>query len=336
MTTPMLQVSGLHVRYGDVHAVNGVDLTVGRGEVLGIVGESGCGKSSVARAIVGLLPPVARITDGSALLDGHEVLARSEKDLQDLRRRRIAFMPQHSSAALFPLHQVRRQFADAIRLSTGARRRPGRVEVDQVAGDLLSAVGIRDVGRVLDMYPHQLSGGMAQRVALCVVLARGPELLIADEPTSGLDLSVLRQVMDLVARRCSDMSMTAVLVTHNIGVVAQYCTEVAVMYGGTIVESGTVEQVLADPLHPYTRGLLGALPQRGKPLALMPGSAAVLRAPLTTCAFWHRCPVRSGSRCETERPLLIDRGDGHRVASFCATSEMAEQVRTDMVLGVYA
>lgn len=269
----VLRVRDLRVDYaartGVVHAVAGVDLEVDAGEVLGIVGESGSGKSSMARTIVGLLPPVATVHAGSVEFTGTsgepvDLVRAGAAQWRTLRRRDVAFMPQACAAALDPLRRIGRQLVDVLRL---AHPEMTRDTARTTAAELLEGAGLRDVERVLRRFPHELSGGMAQRVALCLVLARRPRLLVADEPTSGLDVRVLRQVMDLLIARCTADGTATVLVTHNIGVVAQYCTKVAVVYGGEVVESGAAGAVLGDPQHAYTRALLGAVPRRGEPLA---------------------------------------------------------------------
>jgi len=272
MSEPLLDVRNLRVEYasptGTVHAVgtpeDPVSLQVHAGEVLGIVGESGSGKSSFARTVVGLLPPVASVRSGQVLLQGSDLLTASPGTWRTLRRRDVAFMPQACAAALDPLRRVERQLVDVLRLAHPEMSKPS---ARGLAGELLEGVGIRNVAEVLQRFPHQLSGGMAQRVALCLVLARRPKLLVADEPTSGLDVRVLRQTMDLLVERCAADRTGVVLVTHNIGVVAQYCTQVAVVYRGVVVEKGPAAEVLRNPTHEYTRALLGAVPRRGRPLA---------------------------------------------------------------------
>ncbi|MEV1294204.1 ABC transporter ATP-binding protein [Pseudonocardia sp. NPDC049635] len=329
--SPWLEIRDLRVRYdaadGPVHAVVGVDLTVARGEVLGVVGESGCGKSSLARAVVGLLPGNAAVTGGRVRVGAHDLSAASPARWRELRRTELAYMPQHSAAALDPLRRVGRQFADVLRAANG---RVSADEVHRVSSELLEAAGLRDVPRVLRAYPHELSGGMAQRIALCVALARRPSVLVADEPTSGLDLTVLRKVMEMLRQRCRSEGMAVVMVTHNIGAVAQYCNRVAVMYGGAVVESGPVSSVLGDPRHPYTRALLGALPRRGEPLALLPGVARVSRDGAPGCPFRHRCPVGAadpglGEGCANEPTTLRMVADDHAVAGLCAHGDALER-----------
>jgi peptide/nickel transport system ATP-binding protein len=335
--TPWLEVRDLKVRYtaadGPVHAVTGVDLTAARGEVLGVVGESGCGKSSLAKAVVGLLPGNAEVTGGSVRVGTRELADATPARWRELRRSELAYMPQHSAAALDPLRRVERQFADVLRAAQSLRGGRGRVsgaEVRSTAEELLTAAGLRDVPRVLRAYPHELSGGMAQRVALCIALARRPSVLVADEPTSGLDLTVLRKVMDLLRERCRTEGMTVVMVTHNIGAVAQYCSRVAVMYGGAVVESGPVGAVLTAPRHPYTQALLGALPRRGEPLSLLPGVARVSRDGAPGCPFRHRCPVAGeqpeiGNACAAEPTVLRAVTEDHAVAGLCAQAAAEER-----------
>ncbi|MDE1149256.1 MAG: ABC transporter ATP-binding protein [Azospirillaceae bacterium] len=308
MAEPLFQLSGLTVdfatREGPVRAVRGVDLAVGRGECLGVVGESGSGKSQLFLAALGLSAANARV-GGSARFDGQELLGLKSSALNRVRGTRIALVFQDGGTALTPHLRIGRQMAEGLVAHRGcswtdARRR---------CLDMLSLVRIPDAARRLDQYPHELSGGMRQRVLIAMALLCDPDLLIADEPTTALDVTVQAQVLDLLADLRRDRGMAVVLITHDLGTVAGLCDRVAVMYAGRLVESGPVAALFDAPAHPYTRGLLASVPRldgADGPLATIPGQPPDMRTPPLGCAFAPRC-AWVGEDCRAaEPPLLVD------------------------------
>jgi oligopeptide/dipeptide ABC transporter ATP-binding protein len=320
----LLEVRDLGVvfpgRRGTVHAVNGVSLRADSGETIGIVGETGCGKSSLVRALVGLLPPPGRVSTGTVEFDGKNLLALGGADLRQVRATGIAFMPQNSFAALNPVVRVDEQFIRVLGIASGGGSNNHRQRLER-ARDLLRQVGLSEPQRVLTSYPHHLSGGMAQRVVIALTMIRNPRIVIADEPTTGLDVTILRQIMDLLARLRQERGSTLLLVTHALAVVAEYCTRVMVMYGGQVVEVGPVQSVFGASHHPYTRALLGAMPRRGDELAIIPGTVSSLYEHPTACVFRARCQVHSDPRCDSERPPLRQVAADHFVATFCEVGE---------------
>ena len=246
-----LAVSDLHVRYGERHAVRGVSFAVAPGTTLALVGESGCGKSSTAHAIARLLPPGATM-HGSAVIDGFDLAAATGNPLREARGRVVAYMPQDAMAALNPVQSAGRQIAEVLQF----RREMSRGDAAQGAVQMLAEVGIKDPASAAKRYAHQLSGGMRQRVMLAIALAGRPQALIADEPTTALDVTVQSGILALVRRLVIEDQMALVWITHDIGVVAEIADEVAVMYGGKIVEQGPVAEIFERPTHPYTRALV--------------------------------------------------------------------------------
>jgi peptide/nickel transport system ATP-binding protein len=289
----VLEVQGLHVEFrrrgeAAVHAVNGVDLSIARGEILGLVGETGCGKTVTSLAILGLIRPPGRISQGRILLDGTDLRGLGREELRALRGSRIGYVPQNPRTALNPLLQVERQMRNVLASHRNGDRKGRGVDRSRCR-ELLEDVGIPDPDRVLRAYPHQLSGGMAQRVVIAIAMLLGPELVIADEPTTGLDVTVQLQILDLFSAAVRRDDAGVLLVTHDLGVVANYCHRVAVMYAGRVVETGPVREVFKRPRHPYTVGLLRSVPVVGEPLHSMPGQPPSLRSLPAGCAFADRC-----------------------------------------------
>ncbi len=260
----VLEVAGLHVRIatpeGEVHPVRGVDLTVHRGEIVGIVGESGCGKSTTVKGILKLLGNTSTVTAERIALGDADLLAAKPRLMREIRGNRIGFVAQNPFGSLNPIYSIERQFWE---LHKAHGRKLSRAENREVALGMLNGVGIATPERVLDGYAHQLSGGMAQRVVIALATTLSPELLIADEPTTGLDATVQAQIMDLMAHVVVEEDRSMLLVTHDLGVIAQYCQRVIVMYDGLIVEDGEVKDVMVSPQHEYTRKLVGSVPKTG-------------------------------------------------------------------------
>ncbi|MDX1447832.1 MAG: ABC transporter ATP-binding protein, partial [Acidimicrobiia bacterium] len=304
---------------GKVHAVNGVSLRLRPGESLGIVGESGSGKSVTMMSLVGLLPsPPANVDGGTAILrhDGTEVdiLNLSRSAIRGIRGAKIGFVFQDPLSALNPTMRVGEQIAESIR----KHRKLSDEQAKEAAIELLAAVGIADPARRYRAFPHEFSGGMRQRDMIAIAMAADPPIIIFDEPTTALDVTVQAQIVELVKTRLQTERGTAVIwITHDLAVVAGIADRVAVMYGGTVVESGPVDEIYEHPLHPYTRGLLAAVPttdSEGKTrLASIEGSPPDLLVEPDFCPFQPRCAY-AFDRCVDERPLLREVGDRHRVA----------------------
>ncbi|RMG30488.1 MAG: ABC transporter ATP-binding protein [Gammaproteobacteria bacterium] len=315
MNEPLLEVQDLQVRIGRgpraVRAVDGVSFVLHRGETFALLGESGCGKSMTALSIMRLLPrPAGRIVGGSVRLDGQDLLDLPERDMRQVRGGRIAMIFQEPMTSLNPVLTVGQQIAEVLALHKGLRGRAAESRVRE----LLDAVGIPDSARRMKEYPHQLSGGMKQRVMIAMALAGEPELLIADEPTTALDVTIQAQVLELLQSLQARYHMALLLITHDLGVVAGMADRLAVMYAGQLVEQATRADFFREPLHPYGRKLFEALPEmdkRGRPLTVIPGTVPPLDRPFTGCPFAPRCDYRM-ARCEAEPPPL-HRIDGREV-----------------------
>ena len=314
---PLLAVHDLAVGFDGLETavVDGVSFTLARGETLCLVGESGCGKSVTALALMGLLPrPPARILRGRARFAGHELLAMTGRELAELRGDRIAMIFQEPMSSLNPAYRVGDQIAEAII----RHRRVSGAEARARALELLRRVRIPAPERRLAAYPHQLSGGMRQRVMIAMALANSPEVLIADEPTTALDVTIQAQILELVAELQREAGTALILVTHDLGVVAEVADRVAVMYAGRIVEQGSAQSVFNDPQHPYTVGLLGSLPSLGRRerrLATIPGAVPPPALWPRGCRFATRCPL-ADARCNAEAPPLAEVAPGHAAACF--------------------
>jgi oligopeptide/dipeptide ABC transporter ATP-binding protein len=305
--TPALTVDNLgvqlHTPAGPISPVRGVSFTVQRGRALGIIGESGSGKSVTARAVLGLLPRNKATVTGSVVLAGHEVVGAPESAVRRYRGTEVAIVLQDPSRALNPTQRIGDQVAEALRLQAGLSRAQAR----QRSVELLDAVGIPSARQRYGTYPHQLSGGMKQRVMLAVAISCNPAVLIADEPTTALDATTQLQIMELIRSLQRDLDMALVLITHDLHLAGCYVDDVAVMYAGRIVEHGTVTEVLGSPRMPYAHGLLNAAPQASvpphTPLAVMPGRPPDPSEDVTGCPFAPRC-ARTEDRCRTEEPAL--------------------------------
>jgi oligopeptide/dipeptide ABC transporter ATP-binding protein len=318
---PVLAVRDLTVQFGTergrAQVVNGVSYDLRPGETLAVVGESGSGKSVSALALTGLLPmPPARI-GGSVRFEGRELVGADEDELCRVRGPGIGMVFQDPMSSLNPVLKIGLQITESLTEHLGLRSQAARSR----AAELLELVGIPDPGRRLDDYPHQFSGGMRQRVMIAIGLACEPRVLIADEATTALDVTTQAQIVELVNRLQAELGMAVLWITHDLGVVAGIADRVLVMYSGQVVEEAPVEALYADPRHPYTRGLLGALPvisQPGVDLVTIEGLPPDPAARPPGCQFWPRCSVRDDPRCETEPPPLVEVTPGHRVRSFYA------------------
>jgi peptide/nickel transport system ATP-binding protein len=321
---PLLEVSDLTIdlptRRGLVQAVRHVSFALERGATLGLIGESGCGKSLTALALMGLLPEQAR-AGGSIRLDGQELLGLSERRLCALRGNRMAMVFQEPMTALNPVHGIGRQVAEPLRLHLGLGRRAAQAR----AVELLERVGIARAAQRFGEYPHQFSGGQRQRITIAMALACGPDLLIADEPTTALDVTVQQQILGLLQELVAEHSMALVLISHDLGVIAQNAEQLLVMYGGSVVESGMTETVFARRAHPYTRGLFAARPQMHPPadrpahLPTIAGTVPELADMPAGCPFAGRCGF-TAEACfaQSPRPRLLQAPAGLAPASLAS------------------
>ena len=319
MTEPILNVSNLsvefHTRAGINYAVNDVSFHLCAGETLGIVGESGSGKSVTCSALMGLLPcPPAVIGEGSrAMFAGMDLLHITEKEMAKLRGRRISMIFQDPMTSLNPCMTVGDQVAEPLVLHHGMTWKEAR----RAAVEELARTGIPEPDKRARCYPHEFSGGMRQRVMIAMALITRPEILIADEPTTALDVTVQKQVLDLLSERQRELGTAVILITHDLGVVKQYAHRIQVMYAGSIVESAPAEELLAHPLHAYTRALMASIPAakaKGEPLQTIPGLPPTLREPIRGCAFKPRNTIGRAELCLTDRvPELVEATPGHWV-----------------------
>ena len=315
----LLRVEGLKVHFhtlrGVVHALNGVSFHLDRQETLGLAGETGCGKSVTARSILRLIDPPGRIVAGSILFEGRELLGLEESEMRRLRGSRISMIMQEPKMSLNPVVRVGKQVAETLLIhDPSLSHRAAR----ERAVEMLASLGIPDPSRVARRYAYELSGGMAQRVMIAMMLVTRPRLLIADEPTSALDVTIQAQILELMKTLVAEIETAVLMITHDLGVMAEFCDRVAVMYAGTVVEIGPVRSVLKEPVHPYTMGLLKTIPDQAapdQPLFSIKGSVPSLLLPPHGCSFAPRCDY-SGERCLEEPPPLYDLGGGHLSACF--------------------
>ena len=315
MTDSLLDVADLSVRFetddGTVQAVDRLSFTLAEGEVLGIVGESGCGKSVTMLSLVRLLPETAVVT-GRALFRGQDLLQTTPARLRDIRGKEISFVFQEPMTSLNPSFTVGKQIGEVLRLHLGL----SRAQAKQRTIELLDLVRIPAAARRVSEYPHQLSGGMRQRVVIAMALACDPKILVADEPTTALDVTIQAGILDLMRDIGDRLGTAIILITHNLGVVADIADRVVVMYAGRKAEEAPVRELFAHPQHPYTIGLLGAIPRRGAGrLQEIPGLVPTLSEPLPSCAFAPRCP-RADETSRTAVPDLREIRPAHLVACF--------------------
>jgi peptide/nickel transport system ATP-binding protein len=326
MTTPLLEIENLHTFFytdnGVARAVDGVSFSVGVGETVGVVGESGCGKSVTALSILRLVRPPGRIEPGSAMrFEGRDLLGLDEREMQKVRGNRIAMVFQEPMTALNPVFTIGDQIGEVARIHAGASKR----DAWEKAIEMLKVVGIPAPEQRAGEYPHQLSGGMRQRVVIAMALVMNPALVIADEPTTALDVTIQAQILELLADLTKRLGTSVLLITHDLGVVAENCARVIVMYAGEVVEEATTVDLFARAHHPYTEGLLGAMPRVGGEkdrLATIPGTVPPPTNWPKGCRFRDRCPY-SWERCEAEHPPLYQIGGGH--TSRCHLADEPER-----------
>jgi oligopeptide/dipeptide ABC transporter ATP-binding protein len=315
----LLSVEELRVEFwtrrGTVYAVNGVSFDIAPGETLGIVGESGCGKSVTSLAILGILPRAGRVTGGRAVFEGEDLIGRPDRELRRIRGKEIAMIFQDPMTSLNPVLTVGRQIRESIETHFDLDRKVA----DKRVVELLDQVGIPEAKRRANDYPHQFSGGMRQRAMIAMALACEPKLLIADEPTTALDVTIQAQILDLLRALVAERDTALVMITHDLGVVAGMCERVHVMYGGMVMETGPAEDVFRSPRHPYTLGLLQSVPRldtpRGRKLHPIEGAPRDMLRPPSACPFAPRCAYEV-EQSRQEVPPLVEIAPGHKVACF--------------------
>lgn len=327
----VLQVQELKTHFftdeGIVRAVDGVDFSVRPGEILGIVGESGCGKTVMSRSIMGLVYEPGRVVGGQILFNGKNLLTMNRRELEEIRGNRITMIFQQPLSSLNPVFTVGDQVAETLRKHAGMTYQ----EAWGKSLDLFKFVGIPDPKVRMKSYPHELSGGQAQRVMIAMALANKPQLLIADEPTTALDVTIQAQILDLLLELQRQVNMAVILITHSLGVVAEIADRIAVMYAGAIVEEADVESIFSAPLHPYTRGLIGSIPILGRVkhrLDVIPGIVPNLVNLPPGCRFAPRCSYRSQENltiCTEQIPNLITVSSGHKVRCWLYGNENGPQ-----------
>jgi peptide/nickel transport system ATP-binding protein len=316
----LLEVRELYLEFktsrGQLKALNGMTFDVHAGEVFGLVGETGCGKTVTGLSILRLLPRSAAITRGEIFYEGGNLLKLSRSEIEAVRGRNIAMIFQDPSTSLNPVFTIGSQIQRVIRQHIQMTGRQAMIK----AGETLSSVGLPDVKRILDSYPHQLSGGMQQRIMIAMALSCNPRLLIADEPTTALDVTIQAQILKLLRDLQKKFDVAIILITHNLGVIAQTCDRLAVLYGGRVAESGSTRDIFNQPQHPYTRGLMNAIPHpgmRGRKMTTIPGTVPTNPGAMTGCTFAPRCEFAM-ERCSSEVPPLYPLGENHASACFLA------------------
>ncbi len=329
----LLEVRGLHTYFytyeGVVKAVNSVSYRLNRGEITGLVGESGSGKSVTAQSIIRLVKAPGKVVEGEVWLDGQDLMSCTEAEMQTIRGRKISMIFQEPRAALNPLFTVGDQISRVIQLREGC----SRSVADSHAVEMMRAVEIADPDRRANAYPHELSGGMCQRVMVAMALSANPLLLIADEPTTGLDVTVQAQVLDLIRLRVKSAGSACLFITHDLGVVAELCERVIVMYAGRVVEQGPVAEIFSSPRHPYTQGLIASTLRVDidKPISTIPGTVPDAVNLPSGCTFHPRCPFAE-DLCQQEEPQMVEAGKNHttrcHIVSGRIEREMLEEAWT--------
>ena len=298
--------------------MNGISLEVRAGEIFGVVGETGCGKSVTGLSVMRLLPETAVIPQGSITFAGIDILQQSETAMQTIRGQQMAMIFQDPTTSLNPVFTIGQQMERVIRTQMGLPKKQAREQIEEK----LTAVGLPDVARIRQSYPHQLSGGMKQRAMIAMALSCNPKLLIADEPTTALDVTIQAQILELLKELRRKFNIAILFITHNLGVVAQLCDRMAVLYAGRVAESGSTETIFTAPHHPYSKGLLAAVPRsgsKGTNLTAIPGNVPANPGEVAGCAFASRCAYVM-ERCESERPLLQPIDPQHHSACFLPLS----------------
>lgn len=318
MSDAVLEIKGLKTSFftddGEVPAVNDVSFFIRRGEILGVVGESGCGKSVTSLSVMGLVPRPGKVTGGSIRFKNEELTIAAESRMRQVRGNEIAMIFQEPMTSLNPVFTIGHQLIEGIRLHNKISKK----EAAGRAVDMLQKVGMPRAKQLLKEYPHQLSGGMRQRVMIAMAMACEPELLIADEPTTALDVTIQAQILDLMKQLNKEFHTSILMITHDLGVVADICDRIVVMYAGKVVEEGSVREIFKNPQHPYTEGLIQSVPnmrEAKKRLYSIPGNVPKPGSLQQGCHFAPRCPY-AFDRCTAENPQLLQTEDGHQVRCF--------------------
>lgn len=314
----LLEVKDLSLEFkterGTLKALNGISFDVRTREIFGLVGETGCGKTVTGLSILRLLPRSARITNGEVVFWDRNLLTLPIKEMESIRGGDIAMIFQDPSSSLNPVFTIGSQMERVLRQHKGMNKK----DASERAGQMLTAVGLADVKRMLAAYPHQLSGGQQQRVMIAMALSCEPRLLIADEPTTALDVTIQAQILRLLRELQTQFDFSVILITHNLGVVAQTCDRLAVLYAGCVAEIGSTQDIFNNPQHPYTRGLMNAIPKpgsRGKRMEAIPGTVPSNPGAVQGCPFAPRCEF-AFERCQTKTPSLLQVSEGHQSACF--------------------
>jgi len=308
-------VVDFHTLDGVVHALDGVTFDIRKREILGLVGETGCGKSATGLAILKILPDNSEIVKGQVILEGDEILHKAEDQVVKIRGRKIAMIFQDPASSLNPVFPIGNQLLDVLKIHNEATDEDS---LRKLAYEKLIMVELSDPESVMALYPHELSGGMQQRVMMAIALSSSPLLLIADEPTTALDVTIQAQLLVLLRKLKETLGLSVLLITHNLGVVRELCDRIAIMYAGSIVESAKTDRIFKNPLHPYTRGLISSVVTgrlRGKVLNYIPGTVPSLLHPPLGCRFHPRCSYAIET-CKQSRPELLEVEDEHFVACY--------------------
>jgi peptide/nickel transport system ATP-binding protein len=308
-------VVNFHTLDGIVHALDGVTFDICKREILGLVGETGCGKSATGLAILKILPDNSEIVKGQVILEGDEILHKAENQVVKIRGRKIAMIFQDPASSLNPVFPIGEQLLDVLKIHNEATDEDS---LRKLAHEKLIIVELPDPESVMALYPHELSGGMQQRVMMAIALSSSPLLLIADEPTTALDVTIQAQLLVLLKKLKETLGLSVLLITHNLGVVRELCDRIAIMYAGSIVESARTDRIFKNPLHPYTRGLISSVVTgrlRGKVLHYIPGTVPSLLHPPMGCRFHPRCSYAIEA-CKQSRPELLEIEDGHFAACY--------------------
>jgi len=308
-------VVNFHTLDGVVHALDGVTFDIRKREILGLVGETGCGKSATGLAILKILPDNSEIVKGQVILEGDEILHKAENQVMNIRGRKITMIFQDPASSLNPVFPIGKQLLDVLKIHNKATDQDS---LRKLAHEKLIMVELSDPESVMTLYPHELSGGMQQRVMMAIALSSSPLLLIADEPTTALDVTIQAQLLVLLKKLKETLGLSVLLITHNLGVVRELCDRIAIMYAGSIVESAKTDRIFKNPLHPYTRGLISSVVTgrlRGKVLHYIPGTVPSLLHPPLGCKFHPRCSYAIEA-CKQSRPELLEVEDGHFAACY--------------------
>ena len=320
---PVLEIKDLKTHFftyaGVVKAVDGINLHLSQNEVLGIVGETGCGKSVTARSILKLVPQPGKIVSGEIILNGKNILSMSDSETNEIRGGQVAMIFQNPLSSLNPLFTIGEQVSHIIRIHQNLKQ----VAARERAVEMFNQVRLPNPNRLLNKYPHELSGGQLQRIMIAMALSCLPQLLIADEPTTALDVTIQAQILTLMLQLKEETKTSIMLITHDLGVVAEVCDRVVIMYAGRIMEDAPVEDIFQEPLHPYTKGLMASIPGRNEEdqeLAAITGSVPNLITPPSGCRFHPRCP-HAEEICQQKTPALKTHKDGHNIACFLYDKE---------------